>query len=64
MNAIKFLLYVGDGGMSFPGNLTKPITCIYLWQKMIKHQREIVAGRSLIVNKVQEEKITDLKREI
>ena len=64
MNAIKFLLYVGDGGMSFPGNLTKPITCIYLWQKMIKYQREIVAGRSLIVNKVQEEKITDLKREI
>ena len=64
MNPIKFLLYVGDGRMSFPGNLTKPITCIYLWQKMIKYQREIVAGRSLIVNKVQEENITDLKREI
>ena len=64
MNAIKFLLYVGDGGMSFPGNLTKPITCIYLWQKMIKYQREIVAGRAWIVNKVQQEKITERKREI
>ena len=50
--------------MSFPGNLTKPITCIYLWQKMIKYQREIVAGGALIIDKVQQDKITERKREI
>ena len=33
MNAIKFLLCVGDG-LVFPGNLTRPRTSVYFWQKM------------------------------
>ena len=66
MNAIKFLLYVGDGGMSFPGNLTNTDYLHLFVAKDDKiSEREIVATRpgvSQSVNKVQSE-IRERERE-